>query len=229
MHVEIWSDIACPWCYVGKRRFEAALAQFEGAADVEVTWRSFELDPAAPAERGGDNAVHLARKYGTSVEGARSMERQMTDVAAGEGLEFRFDRLRAGSTFDAHRLVHLAAAHGRQDAVKERLLRAYLTEGELMSDHAALRRLAGEAGLPEDEVVELLATERFAEEVREDERTAAALGISAVPFFVVDRAIAASGAQPAELFLRLLRQAADLARPAIPVVAGGEACGPDGC
>ena len=108
-------------------------------------------------------------------------------------------------------------------------MRAYLTEGELMSDHDALRRLGVEAGLPGDEVVELLATERFAEEVRDDERAAAALGISAVPFFVVDRAIAASGAQPAELFLRLLRQAAEIARPAIPVVAGGEACGPDGC
>jgi predicted DsbA family dithiol-disulfide isomerase len=228
MHVEIWSDIACPWCYVGKRRFEAALAQFEGAEDVEVTWRSFELDPGAPAERPEGGAAHLARKYGTTVEQARSMERQMTEVAAGDGLEFRFDRLRPGSTFDAHRVVHLAAAHGRQDAVKERLMRAYLTEGELMSDHAALRRLAVEAGLPEDEVVELLATERFAEEVRDDEAAAAALGISAVPFFVVDRAIAASGAQPADLFLRLLRQAAQLA-PAIPVVAGGEACGPDGC
>jgi predicted DsbA family dithiol-disulfide isomerase len=229
MHVEIWSDIACPWCYVGKRRFEAALAQVEGAEDVAVTWRSFELDPGAPAERPEGGAVHLARKYGTTVEQARSMERQMTDVAAGEGLEFNFDRLRPGSTFDAHRVVHLAAAHGLQDAMKERLMRAYLTEGELMSDHAALRRLAVEVGLPEDEVVELLATERFAEEVRDDERTAAALGISAVPFFVVDRAIAASGAQPAELFVRLLHQAAALAEPAIPVVAGGEACGPDGC
>jgi predicted DsbA family dithiol-disulfide isomerase len=229
MHVEIWSDIACPWCYVGKRRFEAALARVEGAEDVAVTWRSFELDPGAPAERPEGGAVHLARKYGTTVEQARSMERQMTDVAAGEGLEFNFDRLRPGSTFDAHRVVHLAAAHGLQDAMKERLMRAYLTEGELMSDHAALRRLAVEVGLPEDEVVELLATERFAEEVRDDERTAAALGISAVPFFVVDRAIAASGAQPAELFVRLLHQAAALAEPAIPVVAGGEACGPDGC
>jgi predicted DsbA family dithiol-disulfide isomerase len=229
MHVEIWSDIACPWCYVGKRRFEAALARVEGAEDVAVTWRSFELDPGAPAERPEGGAVHLARKYGTTVEQARSMERQMTDVAAGEGLEFNFDRLRPGSTFDAHRVVHLAAAHGLQDAMKERLMRAYLTEGELMSDHAALRRLAVEVGLPEDEVVELLATERFAEEVRDDERTAAALGISAVPFFVVDRAIAASGAQPAELFVRLLHQAAALAEPAIPVVAGGESCGPDGC
>ncbi len=229
MHVEIWSDIACPWCYVGKRRFEAALAEAEGIGDVRVTWRAFELDPTAPAERPEDGATHLARKYGTSVEQARAMERRMTGVAAQEGLEFRFDRLRLGSTFDAHRVVHLAAAHGRQDAMKERLMRAYLTEGELMSDHATLRRVAVEVGLPEDEVVDVLASDRFAAEVRDDERTAAALGISAVPFFVVDRAIAAAGAQPPELLGELLRRAAELAQPAIPVVAGGEACGPDGC
>jgi predicted DsbA family dithiol-disulfide isomerase len=227
MHVEIWSDIACPWCYVGKRRLEAALADAE--ADVEITWRSFELDPSAPAERPEGGAEHLAAKYGTSIEQAREMERRMTAVAAEEGLEFRFDRLRPGSTFDAHRVVHLAAAHGRQDEMKERLMRAYLTEGELVSDHATLRRLAVDTGLPEDEVVELLATDRFAAEVRDDERTAASLGISAVPFFVVDRAIAAAGAQSPEVLGELLRRAAQLARPAVPVVSGGEACGPDGC
>jgi len=228
MHVEIWSDIACPWCYVGKRRFEAALAAFEGADDVQVTWRAFELDPSAPPERPEDGATHLARKYGTSVEQARAMERRMTEVAASEGLDFRFDRLRLGSTFDAHRLVHLSATHGRQDAMEERLMRAYLTEGELLSDPETLRRLAADVGLPPGEVAELLATERFAEEVRDDERTAAALGISAVPCFVVDRAIAVSGAQPPEVLADLLRQAAERARP-IQVVAGGEACGPDGC
>jgi predicted DsbA family dithiol-disulfide isomerase len=229
MHVEIWSDIACPWCYVGKRRLEAALAGFDGADDVQVTWRAFELDPGAPSERPEGGAVHLARKYGTSVEQARAMEDQMTGVAAGDGLDFRFDRLRPGNTFDAHRVVHLAAEHGRQDAMKERLMRAYLTEGELVSDHATLRRLAAEVGIPDAEVADLLATERLAEEVRDDERTAAALGITAVPFFVVDRAIAASGAQPPELLRELLRRAAELARPPIPVVAGGEACGPAGC
>ncbi len=227
MHVEIWSDIACPWCYVGKRRFEAALAAFEGAEEVRVTWRSFELDPTAPAERPEDGATHLAGKYGTSVEQARAMERRMTETAAGDGLEFRFDRLRLGNTFDAHRIVHLAAAHGLQDAMEERLMRAYLTEGELISDHATLRRLAEEVGLPAADVVETLATERWAEEVRDDERTAAALGITAVPFFVVDRAIGASGAQPPETLLELLRRARP--EPALDVVAEGAACGPDGC
>jgi predicted DsbA family dithiol-disulfide isomerase len=228
MHVEIWSDIACPWCYVGKRRFETALAAFEHADDVTVTWRSFELDPGAPAERLEDAAGHLAAKYGRTREQAEQMNANMTQVAAGEGLEFRFDRLRLGSTFDAHRLVHLGAAHGIQDALKERLFRAYLTEGELMSDADTLRRLAAEAGLPADEVAELLAGDRFADAVRDDERTASSLGISAVPFFVADRALGASGAQSPEVLLEFLRQGWER-RPAIPVVAGGEACGPDGC
>jgi predicted DsbA family dithiol-disulfide isomerase len=228
MHVEIWSDIACPWCAIGRRRFESALASFEHADDVTVTWRSFELDPSAPAERPEDAAGHLASKYGRTREEAVEMNRRMTETAAGEGLTFDFDRLRLGNTFDAHRLVHLGAAHGIQNAVKERLFRAYLGEGESMADHNALLRLAVEAGLPEDDVRDVLASDRFAAEVRDDERTAASLGISAVPFFVVDRALAASGAQPPELLLELLRQGWGR-RPAIPVVAGGEACGPDGC
>ncbi|HET8978854.1 MAG TPA: DsbA family oxidoreductase [Solirubrobacteraceae bacterium] len=227
MDIEIWSDIACPWCYIGKRRFEAALEQFEHRDEVTVTWRSFELDPEAPAERDGDRAEHLARKYGMSIEQAQAAEAQMTETAAGEGLDFRFDIARAGNMFDGHRLVHLAAAHGRQDAMKERLLRAYFSEGELVSDHATLMRLAAEVGLPEDEVRELLAGDRYADEVRDDERTAGALGISAVPTFVVDRALGASGAHPPEALLGLLREGWER-RPAAGVLTG-EACGPDGC
>jgi predicted DsbA family dithiol-disulfide isomerase len=206
MDVEIWSDIACPWCYIGKRRFEAALAEFEHRDEVRVIWRSFELDPDAPRERVGDRAERLAQKYGMTVERAREAEQQLTQVAAGEGLGFRFDIARSGSTFDAHRLVHLASEHGLQDAMKERLLRAYFTEGELMADHETLIAAAVEVGLPEDEARETLAGERYAEEVRDDERTAGELGISAVPTFVVDRKIGASGAQPPEALLDLLRQ-----------------------
>jgi len=209
LKVEIWSDIACPWCYVGKRRFEAALAGFEHRDQVEVSWRSFELDPGAPREREGDRVEQLARKYGTSREQAEKMHEQMTAVAAGEGLEFRFDIARSGNSFDAHRLTHLAAAHGRQDAMKERLFRAYLTEGEVIGDPAVLERLGLEVGLPEDELRELLAGDRYAAEVREDEQLAASLAITAVPFFVVDRAIAASGAQPPELLRDLLERAWD--------------------
>jgi predicted DsbA family dithiol-disulfide isomerase len=228
MHVEIWSDIACPWCYVGKRRLEAALAAFEHRDEVTVTWRSFELDPAAPRERGGDRAAHLAEKYGVTVERAIEMQDHMTRVAAGDGLDFRFDLARSGSTFDAHRLLHLAAEHGLQDAMKERLVRAYLTEGELIGDPEVLERLAVAAGLPRSEVLELLAGDRFAAEVRADERTAAELGIHAVPFFVVDRALGASGAQPPEVLGEMLRRGWE-AQPRLAVVADGAACGPDGC
>ena len=234
MEIEIWSDVACPWCYVGKRRFEAALEQFEHADDVQLVWRSFELDPGAPAERVGDRAQHLADKYGMPVQRAREMEQQMTETAAGDGLDFRFDIARAGNTFDAHRLVHLARAHGLQDAMKERLLRAYFTEGSLVSDADTLAGLAAEVGLGADEVSELLAGDRFADEVRDDERTAGSLGISAVPTFVIDRSLGASGAHPPEALLDLLRQGWARRAPVIAGLAGedglnGEACGPDGC
>jgi predicted DsbA family dithiol-disulfide isomerase len=204
--VEIWSDIACPWCYIGKRRFEAALAQFEHRDDINVTWRSFELDPTAPPERTGDRAERLAEKYGMTVEQAREAEQRLTSVAAEEGLPFRFDIARSGNTFDGHRLVHLAETQGLQDEMKERLLRAYFTEGELMSDHDTLVRLAAEVGLDAQEVRELLAGDRYADAVRADERTAGELGISAVPTFVIDRQLGASGAQPPEALLDLLRQ-----------------------
>jgi predicted DsbA family dithiol-disulfide isomerase len=207
MHVEIWSDIACPWCYVGKRRFEAALAAFEHRDEVTVTWRSFELDPQAPAARSVDSATHLADKYGMTREQAQTSQRRLADVAAADGLDMRFDLARGGNTFDAHRLVHLAEAHGAQDAMTERLMRAYFTEGEPIADADALVRLALDVGLPEDEVRDVLATDRYAAEVRDDERTAASLGIHAVPFIAVDRRIGAAGARPPEALGELLRQA----------------------
>ena len=228
MDVEIWSDIACPWCYVGKRRFEDALAQFEHADDVTVTWRSFELDPEAPREREGELAAHLAAKYGMSIEQARASQAQLAEVAAGEGLDFRFDLQRSGLTFDGHRVIHLAAQHDLQDAMKERLMRAYFTEGTLVADHAALVALATEVGLDAAEVQAMLDSERFADEVRADERTAGSLGISAVPTFVVDRRLGASGAHPADQLLALLRQGWENREPAIAGL-DGQACGPDGC
>jgi predicted DsbA family dithiol-disulfide isomerase len=227
MHVEIWSDIACPWCYVGKRRFEAALERFEHRDDVTVQWRSFELDPTAPAAREGDRVEHLAAKYGVSVEQARAMEARLTEAAAGDGIDMRLDIARGANTFDGHRLVHLAQQHGLQDAMKERLLRAYFTEGELVSDHATLARLAAEVGLDADEVAQALESGAYADAVRADERTAHELGITAVPFFVIDRAIGASGAHPPDALLRMLQTGWD--RQELQVVAEGAACGPDGC
>ena len=213
MLVEIWSDIACPWCAVGKRRFEAALAAFAHRDDVTVTWRSFELDPDAPAEHPGERAARLAAKYGVSVEQAREMEARMAETAAGEGLDFRFDSARSGNTFDAHRILHLAAAHGLQDEMNERLLIAHFTEGELVSDHVTLKRLALETGIPEDEIDDTLATDRYADDVRADEATAHALGINAVPTFVVDRRLGVSGAQPPEILGQLLARGLEAPQP----------------
>jgi predicted DsbA family dithiol-disulfide isomerase len=228
VHVEIWSDIVCPWCYVGKRRFEAALEAFEQRNDVRVTWRSFELDPDAPRERPVDSATHLAEKYGMTREQAQASQQNLADVAAGDGLDMRFDLARGGNTFDAHRLVHLAESHGLQDAMKERLMRAYFTEGERIGDPNVLVRLAREVGLSEDDARDVLATDRYVPEVREDESTAMSLGISAVPFFVVDRRMGAAGAHPPEALLELLRRGWQ-ARPAIDVLAAGATCDVDGC
>jgi predicted DsbA family dithiol-disulfide isomerase len=199
VEVEIWSDVVCPWCFVGKRRFEAALAAFAHRDDVHVTWRSFELDPTAPREREVDLATHLAAKYGRSPEEALAMQQRMREVGAADGIEFRHDIARGGNSFDAHRLLHLAAAHDRQDALKERLLRSYHSEGEPIGDPATLERLAVEVGLPAEEVDDVLAGDRYAAEVRDDEQTAASFGISGVPFFVVNRSFAASGAQSPEI------------------------------
>jgi predicted DsbA family dithiol-disulfide isomerase len=216
MHVEIWSDIACPWCYVGKRRFEAALAAFEHRDEVRVAWRSFELDPGAPAEREHSGAEHLAEKYGMSVEEARARQAQMAEMAAGDGLDMRADLVRGANTFDGHRLLQLAGQHGLQTEMKERVMRAYHTEGELISDHDTLVRLAVEVGLDADEVRETLASDRFAAEVREDERLAHALGISAVPCFVIDRRFGAPGAQPPAVLASFLQQGWDARAPLVP-------------
>jgi predicted DsbA family dithiol-disulfide isomerase len=235
MDVEIWSDIACPWCYVGKKRFEAALASFAHADEVSVTWRSFELDPGAPADRGLPHDELIAKKYGRSLEEVHQMDAQLTAVAAAEGIDMKLDDARSGNTFDGHRVVHLAKTLGLGEEMKERLFRAYFTEGELIADHEVLIRCAVEVGVPEDAVREVLLTERFAEEVREDELLAQSAGISAVPCFVIDRKFGASGAQPPEELLRFLEHGWSQRQPA-PIVFGegsgvveGDACGPEGC
>jgi predicted DsbA family dithiol-disulfide isomerase len=208
MQIDIWSDIACPWCYLGKRRLEAALTSFEGAEEVAIRWHSFELDPGAPAAYEGDHAERVARKYGRTREEMETSLGSMRAMAAAEGLELNFERIRAGNTFDGHRLLQLAFEHGRQDAMKERLMHAYHTGGELISDHDVLMRLGIETGLPADAVEEMLAGEEYAHQVREDEYTAQQLRIDAVPFFIVDRRLAARGALDAPQMLDALRQAA---------------------
>jgi predicted DsbA family dithiol-disulfide isomerase len=207
MKVEIWSDVVCPWCYVGKRQFEDALSQFGHADQVDVEWKSFELDPDSPARVGLSMDVILQRKYGMTEEQAQSANRRMTDLAAGVGLEYHLDVVQAGNTFDAHRLIHLAATHGLGDAMKERLFRAYFTEGRSVGDHQSLSELAEDVGLDPVEVKETLTGDAFATEVRHDEARAQSLGVSGVPFFVIDERYGVSGAQPAEVLLGALDQA----------------------
>lgn len=233
MKVEIWSDVACPWCYLGKRRFEKALANFEHQADVELRWRSFELDPDAPNVREGDPVQRLADKYGMSRAEAVAANDRLTGFATAEGLEYHLDKVRSGNTFDAHRLLHLAAEKGVQDDVKERFLRAYFTESEPVGDHATLARVAVEAGLAADDVNDVLASDRYADEVRADEAQATAYGITGVPFFVIDAKYGVSGAQSSDVLLQAMRQAWTAANPLTMLddasVAGGEACEGDSC
>jgi predicted DsbA family dithiol-disulfide isomerase len=228
VQVEIWSDVVCPWCYVGKRRFEAALARFGRRDALHVRWRSFELDPAAPTVREVAVVDHLAAKYGVTRPEAHAMQERVVSVAAGEGLELRFDRARSGNTFDAHRLLHLAADRGTQDAVKERLFAAYFTEGEAIGDRGVLARLGAEAELDAAEAADVLAGGAYADAVRADEADARALGISGVPFFVVDRAYGASGAQSADVLLGMLERAWADSHPVAGARASG-ACGDDCC
>ena len=220
MRVEVWSDVVCPWCYIGKRRLEDALDRFEHADQVEVVWRSFELDPSAPPTREGDYATRLATKYRIPVEEAEAMIDRMTRVGDDTGVDMRFDRARPGNTFDAHRLLHLAADRGLQGALKERLLAATFTEGRPIGERETLVRLAGEVGLDEEEARGVLAGDAYAADVRADERQAQAFGIGAVPFFVLDGRYGVPGAQPSDVLVGALEQAwASADRQAAPVPA----------
>ena len=207
MEVEIWSDIVCPWCYLGKRRFERALDSFSHRDDVEVVYRSFELDPSAPRDTTDPMVDVLASKYGMTAQQAQAAQRQMEDRARQDGLTFRMDGLRRGSTRDAHRLLHLARASGRQQELMERLHQAYFTDQDSIFDHDALTRLAVDAGLDAAEVADVLNSDRYDDDVTADEMTAQALGATGVPFFVIDRKYGISGAQPAEAITAALDQA----------------------
>lgn len=231
MSIEIWSDIVCPWCAIGKAHLEAALAEFEHADKVDVTWRSFELDPGAPAVRDGDYTAMLAGKYGTSLADGQAMVRRMTEAAANAGLEFRLDRARPGNSFDAHRLVHLAVGHGRQGGVMQRFMHGYLSEGEAIGDRGTLIRLATEAGLDPGEVRAVLDSGGYADAVRADEEDAFRLGVHAVPLFLLDRKLAIPGAQPAEMMLRALHRMVGASRDRHDAAETdhGPVCGPGGC
>lgn len=209
MLVEIWSDVVCPWCYIGKREFEQAMAGFDHRDEVVVRWRSFELDPKAPARRDLSMVEVLQTKYSMSEPEARAANLRVTEIAAGVGLQYRLDDVVMGNTFDAHRLIHLAATVGLADAAEERLMAAYFTEGAAIGERPTLSRLAADVGLDHAQVEALWSGNEFAENVRSDEQRAAQMGASGVPFFAIDEAVGVSGAQSSEVLLDALRRAWD--------------------
>jgi predicted DsbA family dithiol-disulfide isomerase len=235
VRIEIWSDVVCPWCYIGKRRLETALAGFAHAEDVEIVYRSFQLDPSAPQVPVETVAEHLGSVYGGGPAAGRQMVERTEAVAAEEGLLFRLGEAKRVSTVDAHRLLHLALDSGGpalQGVLEEELFAAYFLRAENVADHDLLRRTAEKAGLPTDAVDAVLSGDRYADAVERDIREAAALGATGVPFFVVDRKLGVSGAQPAEVFGQVLDRAWAEAHPSLEHVGGPEstdACGPDGC
>ncbi|MDQ2772350.1 MAG: DsbA family oxidoreductase [Bacteroidota bacterium] len=232
MKVDIWSDVVCPFCYVGKRKFEKALAGFAHRDEVEVVWHSFQLTPDFEPIPGESIHESLAKKKGVSPEEGRRMSDHMTSVAREVGLDYQFDKTIPANTFLAHQLIHLGANHGKQDATKERLMAAYYLEGQNIGDLDNLVKLGTEVGLDAAESREALNAGTYAEAVRLDEYHAQQIGVRGVPFFVFEDKYAVSGAQQPELFAEVLEKVyAEFkpAKPALTMVADGDACGPEGC
>lgn len=233
VHIDIWSDIACPWCTIGRQNVNNAIAAYTARPDTpdEVTfrWRSFELDSTAPAKIEGDYVQKLADKYGMSRERSQQMMDQMSTRGAELGVDFNFEMLQAGNTFDCHRLLHLAHESGVQDALKARFFQAYFAEGQLMSDTEVLVALAVEVGLDEERVRSVLASDEFAQAVRQDQQIARQIGINGVPFYVIDERIGLSGAQPPEVLMQAFDQAWSATSPQVEPSSEAPECGPDGC
>jgi predicted DsbA family dithiol-disulfide isomerase len=204
MKVEIWSDIVCPFCYIGKRKFEKALDGFGAKDKVEIVWRSFQLDPGMENVPGQSVHEYLGKRKGLSTEQGKQMNDAMAKMAAEVGLEYNFDKAVINNTLDAHRLLHLAKTKGLQNEMKERLFKAYYTEGKNIGDAETLVQLGTEVGLHAGEINEMLKTEIYKEDVLQDQHMAAQVGARGVPFFVFNDKYAVSGAQPTEVFTQVL-------------------------
>jgi predicted DsbA family dithiol-disulfide isomerase len=228
--VDIWSDIACPWCFIGKRRFEQALAGLPFRDGVDVVWHSYQLDPSLPEHYDGTELDYLATVKGLAPERVEEMLAHVTEQAAGVGLDYDFGNLKVANSLTAHRLLHLAKAHGRAGELKEALLSAHFERGLDTGDRATLRALGRQVGLPDDDVVRVLDGDAHAADVEADVEQARALGITGVPFFVLGMKYGISGAQPPEVFADALTAAWTEAHPLELVAASdGATCGPDGC
>ncbi len=230
MKVEIWSDVACPFCYIGKRSFEEALSNFSNNEQVEVEYRSFELDPKAPKDIQQDVYDMLAAKYGMSRDKAKEMNQNVSRMAEMVGLKMEFDTMVLTNTFDAHRLTHLAEKHGKRSEMTEQLFKAYFTDSKHVGDHEELTDLAEAIGLNKQEVLDVLTSSAYSTEVRAEERDAQQLGVNGVPFFVINRKLGISGAQSADYFLNALKQAwAEEPKLTILTNEDGSVCKDDGC
>ncbi len=207
MKVEIWSDVMCPFCYVGKRKFEKALAEFGGADKVEIEWKSFQLSPDLETNPDITSYAHLAAHKGISEEQAKAMSDQVTEMAAQEGLTYHMEKAVVANSFNAHRLLHLPKKHRKQHEAEEALFRAYFTEGKNIDDTETLADLGESLGIDRDEVLKMLSSDAYDDEVRMDLHEARQIGVTGVPFFVFDRKYAVSGAQPTEAFTETLEKA----------------------
>ena len=232
MKIDIWSDIRCPFCYIGKRRLEAALSSFPQKDKVEITWHSFELDPAMKTDTGTDVYTYLAERKGQSRDWSVQMHEHVTQTAKDAGLDYRFDKAIMANSFNAHRLIQLAKTQGLGDAAEEALFRAYFTEGKNIDDKDTLVAIGTGIGLEESKIKEMLSSDAYTKEVRADEAIAHEIGINGVPFFVLNNKYGVSGAQPSEVFLSALQQAwADYEQSNLQMVAdkaSGDACDAEG-
>jgi len=233
MKVEIWSDVMCPFCYIGKRRFEQALQRFAHAPEITVEWKSFQLDPDMPTKAGKNINQYLAERKGWSLTQAQQMNAQVTSMAAEEGLAYNFDKAVVANSFDAHRFASFAKHQGLGNEAEEVLFKAYFTKGENIADHDTLAQLGDEIGLDRVLVKKALAAGEYAGEVKDDLAEAEAIGVRGVPFFVFNRQFAVSGAQPADVFLVALDKSFNqwqLQNPVLEPVGQtqGEVCTPGG-
>ncbi len=232
MKVEIWSDFVCPFCYIGKRKFEHALAQFEHKDEIEIQWRSFELRSGLKTNGSKNQYEYLAESKGWTPEYSKKVHAQLTDSAQLVGLKFNFDRSIPANSFNAHRLSHLAVKHGLQDEAEERLFRAHFTDGRDINDNETLVELGKEIALQEKEIREMLQSDLYADEIKQDIAKARQVGVQGVPFFVLNNKYAVSGAQPSEAFLEALQKAyAEFEKENAPDLINdedGAACSTDG-
>jgi len=232
MKVEIWSDVMCPFCYIGKRKFETALSQFNGASDIEIIWKSFQLSPDMKTDPGKNIHQYLAEHKEISLEQAKNFNDQITRSAKQLGLVYNFDKAIPANSFNAHRFSHLAKQHGLQDEADEKLFKAYFTDGKNFDDFPTLIQLGIEIGMDPDEVKTVLESNQFADEVRHDIYEARQIGVRGVPFFLFNGKMAVSGAQESKAFLDTLQKAFaqwqnENPQPAIEIIEGAS-CMPDG-